>query len=127
VLGPNGFLREFQGSRAAGAEPRAQLRYDANRGALEVEVTSPTPLSLLIVTNAYRTDGPWKVALKPGKPMTRRWVLNSSGHWYDFTASSGIWTHRFAGRLETGADSVSDVSLAAEAMAVGPQSLLAER
>jgi phospholipase C len=54
-------------------------------------------------------------------------VLNSSGHWYDFTASSGIWTHRFAGRLETGADSVSDVSLAAEAMAVGPQSLLAER
>jgi len=127
VLGPNGFLREFQGSRAAGAEPRAQLRYDANRGALELEVTSPTPLSLLIVTNAYRTDGPWKVALKPGKPMTRRWVLNSSGHWYDFTASSGIWTHRFAGRLETGADSVSDVSLAAEAMAVGPQSLLAER
>jgi phospholipase C len=112
VLGPNGFLREFQGSRAGGTEPQARLRYDTNRGSIELEVTSPAALAMTIVANAYRADGPWKLALAPGKPTTRRWALNSSGHWYDFTASTATWAHRFAGRLETGAHSISDVSLA---------------
>jgi phospholipase C len=127
ILGPNGFLREFQGSRAGGAEPQARLRYDANRAAIELEVTSPTALALLVVANAHRTDRPWTAALAPGKPVTRRWVLNSSGHWYDFTVSSGTWARRFAGRLETGADSVSDVPVVAEALAAEPQSLFSQR
>ena len=112
VLGPSGFLREFRGSRAADAEPQARLRYDTNRGLIELEVASSSALSLLIVANAHRTDGPWELTLAPGKATTRRWLLNSSAHWYDFTASSGTWVHRFAGRLETGTDGVSDVSLA---------------
>jgi phospholipase C len=121
VLGANGFLREFQGSRAGGAEPQARLRYDTPRGFIELEVTSPEALSLLIIANAHRVDGPWKLAIVPNIPTTRRWLLKSSGYWYDFTASNGTWAHRFAGRLETGTHSVSDVSLASVAVAAACQ------
>jgi len=112
LLGPNGFLREFQAARGAAAEPQAHLRYDADRSMLELEVTSPETLALTIVANAHRTDGPWHFALAPGRPATRRWLLSSSGHWYDFTASTPTWSRRFAGRLETGTHGVSDPAVA---------------
>ena len=111
VLGPNGFLREFKGARAAASHPQATLRYAPERGMIEWEVMSPKARTLTLVANAHRAQDPWKFTLAPGEPLTRRWPLVESGHWYDFTASTRAWTHRFAGRLETGAHGVSDGSL----------------
>jgi phospholipase C len=111
VLGPNGFLREFKGTRAAATHPQATLRYAPERSMIEWEVVSPKARMLTLVANAHRAQGPWKFTLAPGEPLTRRWLLAENGHWYDFTASTRTWTHRFAGRLETGAHSVSDGSL----------------
>jgi phospholipase C len=113
VLGPNGFLREFQGAHSEAAEPQARLRYDAYHSMLELEVTSAERLALSIIANAHRADGPWKLILAPGQPATCRWLLIESGHWYDFTARSQTWSRRFAGRLETGTHSVSDPAAAA--------------
>jgi phospholipase C len=113
VLGPNGFLREFQGHLAGSADPQAWLRYDAYRRSIELEVKSPVALVLSIVANAHRADGPWHLALAPGEAATRRWALRKSGHWYDFTVSTGTWARRFAGRLETGNHGVSDLSVVA--------------
>ena len=112
VLGPNGFLREFQGGGTEAAEPQARVHYDAHRHMIELTVTSPEALALTIVANAHRADGPWKLALAPGRPATRRWLLSESGHWYDFTAQSQTWSRRFAGRLETGLHGVSDPAIA---------------
>jgi len=110
-------LREFEGAHTEAAEPQARLHYDASRKSIELEVTSAEALLLTIVANAYRADGPQKLALSPGKSVTRRWSLSQSGHWYDFTARSEGWSRRFAGRLETGAHSVSDLSVAGTELA----------
>ena len=112
VLGPNGFLREFKATHAGATEPQAKIRYDASRSLIEWEVVSPKACMLTLVANAHRAEGPWKLALAPGEALTRRWLLSGSGHWYDFTARSKTWMHRFAGRLETGVHSVSDQSAA---------------
>ena len=112
VLGPNGFLREFQGARTEAAEPQTRLNYDVHRHMIELAVTSPKTLALTIRANAHRADGPWKLTLAPGRPATHRWLLIESGHWYDFTATTQTWACRFAGRLETGIHSVSDPAIA---------------
>jgi phospholipase C len=117
VLGPNGFLREFQGARTEAAEPESRLHYDAYRGSIELEVKSIAACLLTLHANAHRADGPWQLALAPGKSTKHRWSLSPSGHWYDLTAKSGTWSRRFAGRLETGAHSVSDLSVLGAAVA----------
>jgi phospholipase C len=54
------------------------------------------------------------VVLAAHSEARQSWGLSSSAHWYDFTLTvSGLagYTRRFAGRLETGADSWSDPAL----------------
>jgi phospholipase C len=36
------------------------------------------------------------------------WDLEASGYWYNFTAQATLFERRFAGRVETGADAISD-------------------
>ncbi|WP_411086509.1 phospholipase domain-containing protein [Streptomyces sp. 061-3] len=49
------------------------------------------------------------------KGVERRWSLNPSGHWYDFTVTvdGSSLERRFAGRVETGGDGISDPAMAA--------------
>jgi len=49
----------------------------------------------------------------PRKEVQRRWSLNPSGHWYDFTVTvdGSALERRFAGRVETGGDGISDPAL----------------
>jgi phospholipase C len=39
------------------------------------------------------------------------WNLAASGQWYDFTVTAAAFTRRLAGRIETGADSISDPAM----------------
>jgi len=66
----------------------------------------------MVTANAYLTDGPWTLSVPPGTTGTLSWTVKASGYWYDFTARSGNFERRFAGRLETGADSISDPAMA---------------
>ena len=60
---------------------------------------------------AYRSDGPWSLDLKPGQTVKRSWALAEQGRWYDFTVSGEGFERRFAGRLETGAPGISDPAM----------------
>lgn len=63
---------------------------------------------------AYRTNPALKIAVKAGQSSTQHWDLADTGHWYDFavTCTQEIkFYRRFAGRVETGEDSVSDPAM----------------
>ena len=73
-----------------------------------------TTASLTVRANAYRSDGPWTYTVAPGMQIEPSWSLADSNSWYDFTLSmDGGFERRFAGRLETGKDGVSDPAMGA--------------
>ncbi|CAG9263771.1 Non-hemolytic phospholipase C [Paraburkholderia unamae] len=119
VLGPNGFHRAFEGNvRAAahGPNPEVRVRDDAANNALGLSMANhghaETSVTVTVTANAYRDDGPWTYTLRGREPVEATWPLAASGGWYDFTlsAENGV-TRRFAGRVETGKDSVSDPAM----------------
>jgi phospholipase C len=58
---------------------------------------------------------PWQADLQPGAAAVRRWPLAASRGWYDLvvrTGETGGYLRRLAGRLETGADSITDPAMA---------------
>ncbi|WP_322030366.1 phosphocholine-specific phospholipase C [Paraburkholderia sp. J76] len=119
VLGPNGFHRAFEGNvHAAAHEPNPEVlvRYDtaANGLVLSIANRASTASRVTMTANAYRGDGPWNYALRAGEQVQSNWPLADSGGWYDFTisAENGV-IRRFAGRVETGRDSVSDPAMGA--------------
>ncbi|QIO04534.1 phosphocholine-specific phospholipase C [Acinetobacter shaoyimingii] len=115
VLGPNGFHRGFVGNlnqmdQQALPEIRVcvedcdgklylKLRHDGNRS-----------VKLNIKANAYLPNQIWTMeTLSNEKELI--WDMNEFGGWYDFTVSiesDRSYQRRFAGRIETGKDSISD-------------------
>jgi phospholipase C len=118
VLGPNGFLRHFRGALSAtvAALPEVSARHDAGRGELVLQIANSgtRPAQLSLTANAYRSDGPWILTVKPGQTVRHRWSLKDSYNWYDFTiaGSTANFERRFAGRVETGKDGVTDPAMA---------------
>lgn len=122
VLGPNGFHRHFLGDVNAvgkidGPRPEIQVCYDIANGDVYVKLhnTGTQDCALDIKANAYYpVDQRWTATVAAGAIVEEHWSLAASGRWYDFTVSmqdgSG-WARRFAGRVETGADSVSDPAM----------------
>lgn len=120
VLGPNGFHRAFSGDvskvTAAGASaPEIRVCYDVANAAVYLTLinTGSAPCTFAVQPNAYRTDGPWLYEIPAGKQLEQHWPVGLQGNWYDFsvTTAQGGFTRRFAGRIETGADSVSDPAM----------------
>ncbi|MGG1948268.1 phosphocholine-specific phospholipase C [Trinickia sp. NRRL B-1857] len=117
VLGPNGFLREFQGNVAKGATgPVTEVRvcYDPANDAVYLTIMNVgnATSQVTVTSNAYRTDGPWTYAVPAGMQVEPYWTLAASSGWYDFTltAENGLM-RRFAGRIETGKDGISDPAI----------------
>ncbi|WP_144112747.1 phosphocholine-specific phospholipase C [Paraburkholderia sp. BCC1886] len=117
VLGPCGFHRLFQGNVSAvstGANPEIRVCYEVSSNAVYLTLmnTGTASASFVVNSNAYRTDGPWTYEVPAGTQVEPYWSLASVGGWYDFTATvSGGFARRFAGRVETGADSTSDPAM----------------
>ncbi|AQV97611.1 phospholipase C, phosphocholine-specific [Cupriavidus necator] len=120
VLGPNGFHRAFRGNvaavTAAGAcAPEIRVCYDIANAAVYVDMinTGSAPCTFTVAANAYRTDGPWTYEVPAGMQLQQHWPVARQGNWYDFTVTTaqGGFTRRFAGRIETGKDSVSDPAM----------------
>jgi phospholipase C len=117
VLGPNGFHRRFKGDLvglASGPNPEVRVCYDPEDNAVRLTIMNMgnQPADVTVTANAYRTDGPWTYSVAPGMQTDASWNVTDSHHWYDFTLTMGTaFERRFAGRLETGRDSVSDPAM----------------
>ncbi|WP_420993727.1 phosphocholine-specific phospholipase C [Cupriavidus sp. 30B13] len=117
VLGPNGYHRQFTGDMAqlaSGPNPEVRVCYDHGNNAVYLTImnTGDAPATVTATANAYRTDGPWTYTVNPGMQVEPYWTLDASGSWYDFTLAMGTsFARRFAGRLETGKDGVSDPAM----------------
>ncbi|MCP3728200.1 phospholipase C, phosphocholine-specific [Paraburkholderia sp. CNPSo 3272] len=117
VLGPNGLHRQFTGNitkATSGPNPEVRVCYDTGNNAVYLTImnTGSVATNTTVTSNAYRSDGPWTYAVPPGMQVEPYWSVTSSNGWYDFTlaAENGV-TRRFAGRVETGADSISDPAM----------------
>jgi phospholipase C len=112
VYGPNGFLREFRGrpnSRTALTDLR--FGYDAPNRRIRLTATyrGRGDVVLSARANEYSTYGPRQLRVPgDGQEILLEWSLAESQGWYDFTVEGEDFERRFAGRLETGAASLSD-------------------
>ncbi len=114
VYGPNGYFHKFQGSLKQ-AEPEITLEYDHKTGGISISLKNSTrkSMALQIIPNAYDYASPGAIRLGPGKTQKKRWKLEQTGNWYDFTVQSDSgFLARFAGRVETGKHGISDPAMA---------------
>ena len=118
VLAPNGFHCRFAGCAAdTSFGPVPQVRMTADHGAGILSATfSAAPGSgatFVVTANAYGHPGATLTVPAAGAE-TLTWDLAASGNWYDLSvtvAHMPAFTRRFAGRLETGRDGVSDPAM----------------
>jgi len=116
VYGPNGFFRKFKGNTSSD-HLLSRVTYNEKRGKINIDVLnqSRTLINAKIRSNAYDYPSVDIKDLKPSEIFSRSWKLKNSGNWYDFTLQAGEdFLHRYAGRMETGEDSISDPAMAAE-------------
>ncbi len=119
VYGPNGFVRYFGGntnSWAANAfKPEVLVGYNPTLSQLLLRFKnsgSQTDSVAVTPNNEFLSASTQTVAVPAGSSIEVAFSLKSSGNWYDFTASATDFTRRFAGRMETGLDGISDPAMA---------------
>ena len=114
VLGPNGFHRSFCGpGSSAKPLPSVQLLYLPLLGRVQMRLHNPGTHACELEIQAHQ---PAAVAglnqrLSAGGQAERVWNVAEQGHWYDLTVRAAQWPQwscRFAGRMETGQDSMTD-------------------
>jgi phospholipase C len=120
VHGPNGFFREFKGSiNDPGVEVSCAYEKDARKkltGNLELALVnrSSRALTLTIADNAYH-QLPQTKKIAAGEKITVRIDLSKSSGWYDSSViinGNNVFENRFAGRVETGKEGISDPGMA---------------
>jgi phospholipase C len=120
VYSTNGFFRAFQGNSTSEASaafaPEVQVCYGQCTSQLYLKVNNAGSQAgeIMVTANAYFSAVPSTLAVPAAGTGTQSWTLTASGGWYDFTASAGSFARRFAGRMETGEDSISDPAMASE-------------
>ncbi len=114
VLGPNGLHRYFTGAAAPGPEVGLVYRPASAELGVSLRNGSAVLCSFELTANAYANAPPSRHAVAAGEVVTLNLPLGSSGLWYDFSLRVvGLpgFCRRFAGRMETGADSISDPAI----------------
>ncbi|MDB6000610.1 MAG: phospholipase phosphocholine-specific [Rhizobacter sp.] len=124
VLGPNGFHRHFTGNAkkvAAAAQPNpdVSVAYDVAAKQIVVTLTNngSMPAAFTLTPNAYVTTAPLTVNVMARSQTKINWSVATTGGWYDLSATvknSPEYVRRLAGRMETGAPSVSDPAMATQ-------------
>ncbi|MEO8109353.1 MAG: phospholipase C, phosphocholine-specific [Ginsengibacter sp.] len=119
VYGPNGFLREFAGNTK---DPQILVECDYQRGRLTknkltgnvelkiINLNKSQPYNVKIEDHAYKSKPIYKKIPASGEESIVLDLKKSFG-WYDFSISiqgSLAFTKRYAGRVETGKESISD-------------------
>ncbi|MEB3862558.1 MULTISPECIES: phosphocholine-specific phospholipase C [Acinetobacter] len=116
VLGPNGFHRAFKGNLSQANQTQAlpEIRVcveacDANLY-LKVRHDGNKSVKLTVKANAYLANKTWTIETDHSEKELV-WDMSEFGGWYDFTvtlADDTTFSRRFAGRIETQEDSISD-------------------
>jgi phospholipase C len=120
VNGPNGFYREFKGNKS-GPLIHIQCTYavDAKNqltGDIQWKITNKSKelLILELKDNAYQRDVQSK-KMEAGSSFTLKETLSKSFGWYDSSIiikGNPFFEYRYAGRVETGREGVSDPAMA---------------
>jgi phospholipase C len=117
VYGPNGFFRQFKGSRE---DPDLEIECQRESGAsarIKFVILNNSPdaaYSIEIVDNAYKSPGHSEV-ISAG---TRRVIVldtDAGSGWHDFSirvAQNKVFEWRYAGRIETGKSGITDPAMA---------------
>ena len=117
VYGPNGFLREFNGSNDSDA---AVLRVTATHGfggcgSLALQIANVTKnQASIIVTDAYTGKKVPALLTRYGEEFVYDWSLEEFQGWYDLVITveqDPTFEYRFAGHIETGRESISDPAM----------------
>ncbi|SDP07108.1 phospholipase C [Phyllobacterium sp. YR620] len=125
IHGPNGYLRQFKGALTAELEvdPQVEILYQANGDVTLKLVNAGTKDQTLKITVLYdkigSADRTPSTKMRPLKLLTcvpQFEEIKTRSGWYDITVelvnesgkSDGVYLRRFAGRVETGAASVTD-------------------
>jgi phospholipase C len=124
LLGPNGFHRHLTGNTRAllehrAVQPEAQLGYERGELLILLRNAGPRACRFELTPNAYAWGGHRTLSVGPHAELEHRVSLRQSGHWYDFTVEVdhlGGYARRFAGRVETGRDSISDPAMGGPAL-----------
>ena len=117
VLGPNGFHRHFSGDLGqeiqTQALPEIRVCMEVCEPKLFLKVrhdAAAEPVKLVVTANAYLPNQIWNIETATTEKELD-WDMSEFGGWYDFTVSienEPSYRRRFAGRIETNQDSISD-------------------
>jgi phospholipase C len=113
VDGPNGFMRQFSGA----GDNQARIVVDrARTGAqvrsLDVRITNVGPSSLAATIRDESYGAPVRrVRVRAGEQTSVAVSAEATQGWYDFSVEAGAFVARYAGRIETGAWSISDPAM----------------
>ncbi len=118
VLGPNGYVRGFAGhADRSGADVfgiDVILAYRPLQRAIELQFANSNnkPVKLSLESGIYRPITTKAIMVSAHGAASLRWDVSTSGNWYDLVLRAGQdFVRRFAGRLETGKNSVSDPAM----------------
>ncbi|MGE8399550.1 MAG: phospholipase domain-containing protein, partial [Burkholderiales bacterium] len=92
-------------------QPQPELLVTSSNNQLQLTLSNPGThgVSVTVDRCPYTQQGPWTLAVPGGAEVRQVFACESSGGWYDLTLRSDAgWLRRVAGRLETGAHSISD-------------------
>ncbi len=127
ILGPNGFHRHVTGNAARlaaanAANPELQVSCDRSSGELLIKLvnTGNSPCVFQLSANRYASAAITDYPVVARSEHTLRLSLATSHRWYDFSVKvkgQPEFSRRFAGRVETGAPSISDPAMGGTARA----------
>lgn len=120
VYSTNGFVRSFVGNAsvwtASSFKPEVLVAYKETLNQLLLRAYnrgSQTGVITVTPNHKFLDLGVRTITVPPGRGgIEVEFSLKSSANWYDFTASSANFERRFAGRMETGEDGISDPAMA---------------
>ena len=119
TYGPNGFFREFAGDvkdpqiQVACEYQRSRFNKNMLTGNIDLKVfnlSKSAAYNIKIEDHAYRSKSVFRKIVSGDEEIVELNLKNSNG-WYDFSISvqgNNAFTQRYAGRVETGAESISD-------------------
>jgi phospholipase C len=120
ILGPNGFHRRLAGDLSASGAPDITISYDPKGPGIELRLRSDKGGATFTITaNAYFDRKPLVLSIDKNGQEKHYVSLSRSANWYDFTVTVAElpgFIRRFAGRVETGADSWSDPAQGGQAI-----------
>jgi len=120
VYGPNGFLRTFAGNTtdwtASSFQPETLVVYQPGRDTMSLEIENRgTAANTVTLTPNPGFSGikVQTITIGPGRIVPVAVNVKASSNWYDFTATGVNFSRRYAGRMETGRDGISNPAIAA--------------